>query len=440
MTTTDSSAVPPQAPPRLLRRSRTDRVAAGVAGGLGEYFGLDPVLFRVLFAVSAFFGGAGVLGYVLAWAAIPDEGTQRASVDGWVAALRRRRIPVWLVAAIAGVILWCVAFSWWAPGPFFPVLVVVLLLVVLFGRRNPAPVPPAAPVPTAGSDDAAYPSAPGSPAASTVSLEKDPAAAGTQPTDATGDGATTATAAATVPAAPDWVSSARQWIDESKRASRERRRRAFPVRIATLLALVITLIVLGIADAASGIRLPVYFWCVGAIVAAGLLVGMVLRRTPWSMAPLLIPALAGMIAFGNSGASLHDGVGRKTWSPTSASELHSSYRLAFGDAVLDLRDLPSLDVPRSVDVTLAAGQVEIKLPPTLNATVYGNVRLGQIEVDHRRVATTLPRKREVPPGGSIHRVNGYDIEHTIRPPDTATGAPLTITVHQADGNLSVLRR
>jgi hypothetical protein len=37
-------------------------------------------------------------------------------------------------------------------------------------------------------------------------------------------------------------------------------------------------------------------------------------------------------------------------------------------------------------------------------------------------------------------VNGYDIEHTIRPPETATGAPLTITVHQADGNLSVLRR
>jgi phage shock protein PspC (stress-responsive transcriptional regulator)/FtsH-binding integral membrane protein len=414
MTTTDSSAVPPQAPARLLRRSRTDRVAAGVAGGLGEYFGLDPVLFRVLFAVSAFFGGAGVLGYVLAWAAIPDEGTQRAAVDGWVAALRRRRIPVWLVAAIAGVILWCVAFSWWAPGPFFPVLVVVVLLVVLFGRRNPAqvpptsPAPPTAPVPPTSSDE------PGSPAASAVSLEKDPVAS-----------------SAPMPPAPDWVSSARQWIDESKRASRERRRRAFPIRIATLLTLVVTLIVLGIADAASGIRLPVYFWCVGAIVAAGLLVGMVLRRTPWSMAPLLIPALAGMIAFGNSGASLHDGVGQKTWSPTSASELHGSYRLAFGDAVLDLRDLPSLDVPRSVDITLAAGQVEIKLPPTLNATVYGNVRLGQIEIDHRRVASTH--------GGSIHRVNGYDIEHTVRPPDTATGAPLTITVHQADGNLSVLR-
>jgi hypothetical protein len=277
-------------------------------------------------------------------------------------------------------------------------------------------MPPSAPVPPVPPASPAEPTA-----AQTVSLSKDDLA-----------GAPSA-APTTAPApAPDWVSSARQWIDESKQASRERRRRAFPVRIATLLTLVVTLIALGIADAAGGIRLPVYFWCVGAIVAAGLLVGIALRRTPWSMAPLLIPAVAGMVAFGNSGASLHDGVGQKTWSPTTAGELQGSYRLAFGDAVLDLRDLPSLDTPRSVDVTLAAGQVEIKLPPTLNATVYGNVRLGQIEVDGRQVATTR--------GGSIHRVNGYDIEHTIRPSATATGAPLTITVHQADGNLSVIRR
>ena len=52
---------PPPVGPRLLRRSDRNRVAAGVAGGLGEYFGVDPVLFRVLFAVGAFFGGAGIL-------------------------------------------------------------------------------------------------------------------------------------------------------------------------------------------------------------------------------------------------------------------------------------------------------------------------------------------------------------------------------------------
>ena len=68
-TMTDLPPVPPAppAPVRQLRRSSTDRVAAGVAGGLGEYFGLDPVLFRVLFAVTSFFGGAGIVAYLLAW-------------------------------------------------------------------------------------------------------------------------------------------------------------------------------------------------------------------------------------------------------------------------------------------------------------------------------------------------------------------------------------
>ena len=65
---------------------------AGVAGGLGDYFRVEPVLFRVLFATAAFFGGAGVLGYLLAWAAIPEEGTEKAAIDGWVASLRRRRV------------------------------------------------------------------------------------------------------------------------------------------------------------------------------------------------------------------------------------------------------------------------------------------------------------------------------------------------------------
>src|ERR1700759_278062 len=108
MTTTEPyTPTPPSAPPRRqLRRSRNDRVGAGVAGGLGEYFDVDPVLFRVLFATAAFFGGAGVLAYLLAWAAIPEQGTAHAPIDGFVHGLRRRRIPVWLVAIAVGVLIW----------------------------------------------------------------------------------------------------------------------------------------------------------------------------------------------------------------------------------------------------------------------------------------------------------------------------------------------
>jgi len=57
-----------------LRRSRTDRIFSGVCGGLGEFFGLSPWLFRVIFLILAMPGGLpGVLPYVLLWIIIPSE-------------------------------------------------------------------------------------------------------------------------------------------------------------------------------------------------------------------------------------------------------------------------------------------------------------------------------------------------------------------------------
>src|SRR5215213_9334118 len=48
-------------------RSRDNRVLLGVAGGLGERLGVDPILVRIAFAVLTVAGGAGVLLYLLAW-------------------------------------------------------------------------------------------------------------------------------------------------------------------------------------------------------------------------------------------------------------------------------------------------------------------------------------------------------------------------------------
>src|SRR5919109_474990 len=62
----------PQAPG--LRRSSSDRVLAGVAGGLGRYFGVDPVIFRIGFALSIFFGGLGALAYLLLAVFVPTDG------------------------------------------------------------------------------------------------------------------------------------------------------------------------------------------------------------------------------------------------------------------------------------------------------------------------------------------------------------------------------
>jgi phage shock protein PspC (stress-responsive transcriptional regulator) len=52
---------------RRLYRSKTDRMVAGVAGGLGEYFAVDPVWFRIAFVVLTVGGGAGLLIYLVMW-------------------------------------------------------------------------------------------------------------------------------------------------------------------------------------------------------------------------------------------------------------------------------------------------------------------------------------------------------------------------------------
>lgn len=56
-----------------LYRSKQDRIIAGVAGGLAEYFNVDAVLLRLLLVISVFFGGAGLFAYVIAWIIIPSE-------------------------------------------------------------------------------------------------------------------------------------------------------------------------------------------------------------------------------------------------------------------------------------------------------------------------------------------------------------------------------
>lgn len=61
---------------KRLWRSRRDRKIAGVCGGLGAYFNLDPVWVRVLFVILFFLGGSALLIYLLMWLLVPLEPTE----------------------------------------------------------------------------------------------------------------------------------------------------------------------------------------------------------------------------------------------------------------------------------------------------------------------------------------------------------------------------
>lgn len=57
---------------KQLYRSVHNRRIAGVAGGIAEYFGVDPTPIRLLWLLAIFLGGSGFLGYLIAWIVIPE--------------------------------------------------------------------------------------------------------------------------------------------------------------------------------------------------------------------------------------------------------------------------------------------------------------------------------------------------------------------------------
>src|SRR4051794_34814160 len=83
---------------RKLTRSTTDKHVWGVAGGLGRYFGIDPVIFRVAFAAATLVSGVGVLAYVALRLLLPTDTGEPAWMEG------RSRITTIVVTGVLGVI------------------------------------------------------------------------------------------------------------------------------------------------------------------------------------------------------------------------------------------------------------------------------------------------------------------------------------------------
>ncbi len=62
---------------KKLYRSKSNRNLAGVCGGLGEYFNVDPVLVRIIFVLTTFAGGPGLIAYILLALIMPEEGSSK---------------------------------------------------------------------------------------------------------------------------------------------------------------------------------------------------------------------------------------------------------------------------------------------------------------------------------------------------------------------------
>lgn len=68
---------------RRLQRSRRQRIVAGVAGGLGQYLSVDPLLVRLLFVVLTLTTGWGFVLYIVLWIALPEASAEMEVGQGY---------------------------------------------------------------------------------------------------------------------------------------------------------------------------------------------------------------------------------------------------------------------------------------------------------------------------------------------------------------------
>ena len=130
-----SPAPPP--PPRTVRRSRGDRVIAGVCAGLGRYLGIDPVLLRVAFIILALANGLGLIAYVVAWVAIPEEGTDQPAAPPPEPRRETGRMVLGGSLVVLGLVLLLDRLAPNLDELFWPVAVVAVgVAIILMGLRR----------------------------------------------------------------------------------------------------------------------------------------------------------------------------------------------------------------------------------------------------------------------------------------------------------------
>ncbi|HKH41945.1 MAG TPA: PspC domain-containing protein [Solirubrobacterales bacterium] len=338
--------------PRRLLRSSKDRVFWGVAGGLGEYFRLDPTLVRLAFAVSAFFGGLGVLAYLVMAVVVPED-------DGTGQPRPARRPPIWAIVLLGLAILIVLPgpffgfhhgwggdgwWGWWL-GPlwivFLVALVVVLVRVIrgrpprfLQGSRREAAAADTSEAPTAEGKDA-------------------------------GEGTTAATEVRDGEP-PRWV-------------------RGIAIVLLVLVAIAAACCVAACAAWATatghGSVVAGVVIALGAAIAATAFIGEAKRIAPWLLAAALV---LGLPAGATAAADVHfdGGIGEREYRPVAVTDIPSDgYDFGVGQLVVDLRDLPwATGQTISVSSELGVGQMIVSVPSNVCVVAHATGKAGELLV------------------------------------------------------------
>ncbi|MEX1156606.1 MAG: PspC domain-containing protein [Chloroflexota bacterium] len=309
------------APGRLLRRRTIDRVIGGVAGGLGDYFNVDPLLIRIGFVGLMLFGGAGVVLYLIAWLFVPAEGQDASFVDGLLHRIGLTTGRV-ITIALVGVVLLLLINSWNmrydlpGDGGWLWAVAVIVVGYLLIRRRDAAP------------------------------------------------------AASAVASAPAVMAAPR-----AKAPPRPRSPLAWYMYAAVLLSIGLLAIV---SQAAELDVSPGQFFGVAlTVLGIGLVVGAWWGRARvLILLVILLAPLAVTASFIT--APLEGGIGALRFTPVNSAELREEYRLMSGQLTLDLTDLSIVAQPVHIAASVAVGQLVVILPPDASVELRARMGAGQV--------------------------------------------------------------
>ncbi|HEY8646888.1 MAG TPA: PspC domain-containing protein [Gaiellaceae bacterium] len=119
---------------KRLERTKSPRIFAGVAGGLGRYFDLSPAVFRLGLIVLTLLGGTGILVYLAAVLVIPEEGADLSFAEKVLAERRDRPWPL-IGLGLVGVAV-AVLFAQAAAGAGWVLVLIAGLIVLWMSRRE----------------------------------------------------------------------------------------------------------------------------------------------------------------------------------------------------------------------------------------------------------------------------------------------------------------
>lgn len=364
---------------RPVRPRRGGKIA-GVSAAIGERYGVDPILIRVAFVVGAFYSGAGITLYLLAWLLFPKEAEPRAED----AAPRGEPVPPWLAVVLVLLLI---------PGVFWltdslAVLAVAAGLAALYGlhatRGDRPPVDPSAEAPTGPI----------------------PAEPTSEPTAAN----TWVYPSAQEPPSWDPLGAVPQaWGLPDLPPEPEPEPPVRRYRWYNPLAVLVTLVFGVVALSAFGLSTALAMML--GVAGLFLIGGAFLRVGRWPVllaVPLAALALLGAV-FSNYPQRATDlSMGDLHVSPRSAEELQRNYGRAAGVVDLDLTELPVAgDQTLRTAVDVGAGEIHVRVPREVDVRSVCRTDLGEVDClgatdqGHDSSRTKLDEGTDGPGGGRL---------------------------------------